>query len=40
VAGGYDKLANNPEKAIKRYKKIIAFAKQDNPNPNYAPSYE
>ena len=29
VAGGYNALANNPEKAVKRYKEVIEFAKQD-----------
>jgi tRNA nucleotidyltransferase (CCA-adding enzyme) len=29
VAGGYGALASNPEKAIKRFKDVIDFAKQD-----------
>jgi tRNA nucleotidyltransferase (CCA-adding enzyme) len=40
VAGGYNKLASNPEKAIERYKNIIKFAKEDNPNEKYTEIYE
>ena len=40
VAGGYNKLANNPEKAIGRYKDIMTLAKKDNPDKAHLGAYD
>jgi putative nucleotidyltransferase with HDIG domain len=40
VAGGYNKLASNPEKAIGRYKDIMTLAKKDNPDKAHLGAYD